>query len=342
MVQLCIRAFALVLLGAIAAPLTARFQNFGDTPNGHTISGRVVDPHQLRPEDLTLMVGRRDKDGDGSSFGSYPVPFNADGSFVTPHLDPETYVLELVRTPHSASKPATPVGLTIVPLRISDISDVTVEVRRDTAVTGTFRMESDNPAAVWPPHINVGAYLALDGMTFVGSREADGAPGGKFVLRNAFGPRVLRCGYTLAPGSRWWPSQVMLDGVEITNVPTDFSDHETGGLEVVFTQHPARIRGTVTDGSGQPVRAPWILVAAADPALRQHWSSMLEVTQGNTRGEFSIAVAPGRYRVTAVPQERFSSYPEARRNILPMTSNGLPVEIKTREIKDVNVPIQTR
>lgn len=340
MVPSCIRAFALVLLGVMVAPLTAAFQNFGGAPNGHTISGRVLDPHQLRPEDLTLMVGRRDNSGE--SFGSYPVPFTTDGSFVTPRLDPETYVLELIRTPHSASKPATPVGLTVVRLATSDISNVTVEVRRDTALTGTFRMESDNPAAVWPPHIHVSALLALDGMTFLGSRGADGAPGAKFILRNAFGPRVLRSGYTLAAGSSWWPSQVMLDGVDITNVPIDFSDHDKGRLEVVFTQHPARIRGTVTDESGQPVRAPWILVAAADPALRQHWSSMLEATQGNTRGEFSIAVAPGRYLVTAVPQERFMSYPTVRRNILPMTPHGVPVEIKTREIKDVNVPIQNR
>ena len=342
MVHSCIRAFAPLLVGGlvIVAPLTAEFQHFGDAPNGHTISGRVVDPHQLRPEDLTLMAGRRDKNGD--SFGSYPVRFNADGSFVTPRLDPDTYVLELMRTPHSASTPAIPVGLTIVPMGTSHVSNVIVEVRRDFALTGTFRMESDNPAAAWPTHIHVGAQLALDGMAFLGSRGADGAPGGKFVLRNAFGPRVLRCGYTLAAGSKWWPLQVMLDGVDITNVPIDFSDHESGRLEVVFTQHPSRIRGTVTDGSGQPVRAPWILVAAADPALRQHWSSMLEATQGNTRGEFSIPLAPGRYLVAAAPQERFISYPTVRKSILRMTSNGLPVEIKRREVKGVNVAIQHR
>jgi hypothetical protein len=339
MVQSGIRAVVLVLAGAIATPLVAESQSLHDAPNGHTISGRVVDPHQLRLEDLTLMVGRRDGD---ASFGSYPVRFNGDGSFITPRLDPETYVLELIRAPRSANKPATPVGLTIVLLGASDISNVTVEVRRDTSLTGTFRMESDNPAAEWPPHIHVLASLALDGMTFLGSIGADGAPGGKFVLRNAFGPRVLRCGYTLAPGSKWWPLQVMLDGVDITNVPIDFSEHENGRLEVVFTQHPARIRGTVTDRSSQAVRAPWILVAAAAPALRQHWSSMFVVTQGNTRGEFSIAVAPGRYLVTAVPQETFTSYPTAWSNILPMTSDGLPVEIKTREIKDVTVPMQNR
>src|SRR3954470_16761839 len=99
MVQSCIRAFALVFVGAIAAPLTADFQNLGEAPNGHTISGRVIDPHQLRPEDLTLMLGRHQGQ---DSFGSNPVPINANGSFITKRLDPETYVLELIRTPHSA------------------------------------------------------------------------------------------------------------------------------------------------------------------------------------------------------------------------------------------------
>ncbi len=338
MVQSCIRAFALIFVCALAAPLTAAFQSFGPAPDGHTISGRVVDPDQLRPEDLTLIVGRPDR----GSVSSQPATINADGSFVTGRLDPKTYVLRLVRTPHSPTKPETPVGLTLVSLQSSDVSGVTVEVRRDTAITGTFRMESDNPAAVWPPHIHVIADLAIEGMEFLDSRGADGAPEGKFVLRNAFGPRVLRCGYTLAPGSRWWPSQVILDGVDITNVPTDFSDHENGRLEVFFTQHPARIRGTVTDSSGQPVRAPWILAAAAEPAFRQYWSSMLYAVQGNTRGEFSIPVIPGRYLLTAATQDTFVSYQDARRSVLRLTSNGLPVEIKTREVKDVYLPMQNR
>jgi hypothetical protein len=340
MVQSCIRAFALVLVAGIAAPLTAALQDFGPAPNGRTISGRVLDPHQLRPEDLTLMLGRPNGRGDGVSY--QPIRIDSDGAFVTEQLASDTYVLRLVRTPHSATKPEMLVGLALVTVAASEVSNVTVEVRRDTAITGTFRMESDNSAAVWPPHIAVGAYLAVDGMGFLDSAGADGAAGGKFILRNAYGPRVLRCGYTLAPDSKWWPSQVILDGVDITNVPTDFSAHENGHLEVVFTQHPARIRGTVTDESGQPVRAPWILVAAADPALRQHWSSMLHAVQGNTRGEFSIAVTPGRYLVAAVPQETFTSYPMTQRNILPMTSTGLAVEVTTREIKDVKIPIRNR
>jgi hypothetical protein len=326
----------IVLLWTASAPFTLGFQERRSSEPGYVISGRVVDPHQLRPEDAVLMLGRRDQEG----FSSQPIPLGADGAFVTLALSPTTYVLELVRTPHSPTKAATVVGFTLVPLAASDVTGVTVEARRDTALTGRFRMVTDNPRAVWPPHIVVNAYLALDGMPLLNGTVAEGAPAGRFVLRNAFGPRVLRCGYTLAAGDRWWPSQVILDGVDITNAPTDFSAHENGDLEVVFTQHPARVTGTVMDAQGQPVRAPWILVSAADAALSQQWATTSEVTQGNTIGEFSIPVIPGRYLVSAVGQTTFHSYQAARREILRYASSGVPVEVKAREIKDVRITLQ--
>jgi hypothetical protein len=259
------------------------------------------------------MLGRREN----GSFGSTPVPVAPDGSLVTSKVTPGTYVLELVRTPHSATKRATTVALSIVAVSTADVSGVTVEVRRDTAITGTFRMESDNPKAEWPPHIVVNAFLALDGMPLLKGTLAEGAPEGKFILRNAFGPRVVRSGYMLAPGSRWWPSRVVLDGVDVTNVPTDFSAHENGQLEVIFTQHPALIAGTVCDAQGQPVRAPWILVWAADRKLWQEWATTSEVTQGDTSGRFSIAMPPGRYVVRAVPQDTFGSRAERTATATP-------------------------
>ena len=69
-----------------------------------------------------------------------------------------------------------------------------VEVRRDTVIVGRFRMESDNPSAEWPPQIGVNAFLAFDGKPLLNGTVAKGAAEGQFVLRNAFGPRVLRCG----------------------------------------------------------------------------------------------------------------------------------------------------
>jgi hypothetical protein len=280
--------------------------------------------------------------GENGSFGSTPVPVAPDGSFVTSTVRPGTKVLELVRTPHSATKRATTVALSIVTVSTADVSGVTVAVRRDTAITGTFRMESDNPKAEWPTQIVVNAWLAVAGAPFLGSTVAEGAPRGKFVLRNALGPRVLRCGYTLAPGSRWWPSRVVLDGKDITNVPTDFSAHENGHLEVTFTQHPARIAGTVTDAEGQPVRAPWILVWAADPKLWQEWATTSNVTQGDTSGRFSIAASPGRCVVRAVPQATFGSWADARHKLHRLAPGGVPVEVEERQVTRVSLTLQER
>ena len=223
---------------AAATPLGQR--EGGDAQTGHTISGQVVDPYRLRPEGAILMLGQPDG---LSSFRSVPIPIAGDGSFTTPRRSPGLYVLELVRTPHSATKAAQVVGQKIVQLATADVSGVTIDVRRDTTLTGRFRMESDNPKAAWPSHIGVLAFLAIDGLPMVAGLGAEGGPGGTFVLRNAFGPRVLRCGYIPVPGSHWWPSRVILDGRDVTNVPTDFSEHPDGQLEVVFTQHPARIAG---------------------------------------------------------------------------------------------------
>jgi len=133
---------ALLLLYSAAAPLGLAYQG-GGRPEQYVIAGRVVDPHGLRPEGAILTLGQ----GENGSFSAGPVPIAEDGSFVTPRLRPGIYVLEIIRTPHSATHPATPVGLTIVPVSTADVPDVRVEVRRDTALTGRFRMESDNPDA---------------------------------------------------------------------------------------------------------------------------------------------------------------------------------------------------
>lgn len=303
---------------------------------GHTISGRVVDTHRVRPEGAVLMLGRED---DRGSFAETPVDVGSDGSFVTPQLNSGTYFLRVIRTPHSPAQPAITVGFKIVRLATSDVTGVTVTIRRDMALTGRFRMESDTPGATWPPHIVVNAFLALEGMPMLSAVLADGAPEGKFVLRNAFGPRVLRCGYTLPPRTNWWPARVLLDGADITNVPTDFSTRETGRLEIVFTQHPARIEGTVVDTSGQPVRAPWIFVMSAEPALQQAWATTNQVAQGDTKGRFSVAVMPGRYLVAAVPQTtfRFNRWVEARQNIRRFASGGTSVAVKGREVTSVTL-----
>ncbi|MCX6539253.1 MAG: hypothetical protein NT151_10035 [Acidobacteria bacterium] len=256
-----------------------------------------------------------------------------------PRLNPATYVLEVLRTPHSPTKAATVVAFSIVRLSTADVAGVTVTVRRDTAMTGRFRMESDNAAAEWPPVIVVNAFLALDQAPLLPGTVADGAPAGRFVLRNAFGPRVLRCGYTLAGGNSWWPTRVLLDGVDITDVPTDFSTHENGQLEVLFTQHPARFAGTVTDRQGQPARKAWILVFAAERTAWQQWATTSQAVQADGQGTFRFESLPGRYLVRALPAATFSSERSALRQIERFAVGAVPVELGPRELKTLRLAL---
>ena len=273
-------------------------------------------------------------DNEGGSSG-VPVPMDREGSFVTGRLRPARYLLQVVRTPHSKTQPATVVGFTVVSVEAADVSGVTVVIRRDTAITGRFRMESDEPDAVWPPHIVVTAFLAFDGAPLLNGTGADGAPAGRFVLRNAFGPRVVRAGYTLAPGHWWWPSRVTLDGVDITNVPVDFSEVKAGDLEVWFTQHPSRIRGVVTTVPGDPAEGAWVLAWPAEQKTWQPWSSRVHVLRSGEGGLFSVVTLPGKYLVRALPPGGLASRGDVTAQFESLAAGATPIELAAREAKYV-------
>ena len=307
--------------------------------SGPVISGLVMDPHQRGLEDVILMLG-------GVDGYSSPIPIAPDGSFVTPPLNAGTYVLQLVRTPHSFEHDETVVGFRIVDVGTSDVSGITVDVRRETAIRGRIRMESDDPAAERPTSIVVHAFLALDGMPPAPGISARGGPAGEFVLRDAFGPRVLRCGWTLAslaPSARWWPSRVILDGMDITNVPTDFSEHENGELVVVFTQHPARIEGIGTDGDGQPVEGAWVMAVPAERASWQQWATTSTAAQAGPTGRFSIPLLPGEYRVNAVPETTFPSYDAALKGLFRLPHPEVTiVTLEEWEVETVSLTLRER
>jgi hypothetical protein len=52
-----------------------------------------------------------------------------------------------VRTPHSATNPATVVGWKMVSVGGADVAGITVDVRRDVAIIGRFRMEAGSDPA---------------------------------------------------------------------------------------------------------------------------------------------------------------------------------------------------
>jgi hypothetical protein len=335
-----LRVDAVLLAGVAAMLLSAgcskpSYRDANAAEEGPTIAGRIVAPDGVLPPGA--IVTARSVGDDRS--GSGPIPTKADGRFLTPPLWPGTYVLRVQRTPPSTG-PGSLMGLTIVPVKTEDVTGVTITLQRDVSLTGHFRMESDNPAARWPTHIHVLALLVVDGVTVPDGNIGDGASGGRFMLRNPIGPRVLRSGYSTEAGHSWWPSRVLLDGMDVTNVPTDFSLHAGSRLEVVFTQHPARLAGTVEDGKGQPIPDAWIIACAADGVPCASWASTTHIVRADAKGAFRIATLPGRYVLRAFAATAFSSRDDARRELTNLVAGGVPADVEDRRVAQLRLGVR--
>jgi hypothetical protein len=325
-----------VLFSALTLTGAQPFAHDQDRRSGgaaHRISGRVVDSRGGVPTAIELRVGREEGDG---AFGARPVELAADGSFSTRPLAPGVYVLEArpsVRTRDGASRAEGAVD--VITLGASDVTGVVLRTQPPFSVTGQFRMESDNRAAAWPRMIAVLAGLAIPGAGLLDASSAEGAPSGTFVIRNIYGPRVLRCGYDLAPGSRWWPDRVLLDGADITDVPTDFSTIRNARLEVAFTQHPSRIAGRVVDARGQAVPGAWIVLFSADRARWQAWSAAAHAVRAAPDGTFDVPTLPGLYLVSARGPAAFPTDHPVVRDFERLARTAVSTELHDRERKVV-------
>jgi hypothetical protein len=133
---------------------------------------------------------------------------------------------------------------------------------------------------------------------------------------------------------------VLLDGADVTDVPTDFSTHENGQLEIVFTQHPARFAGTVRDGRGQSVGGAWILVVSADRSLWQSWATTSRAVTAYAEGTFRFASRPGRYLVRALSPTALSEERLTRQQIEELAAGAMPVELGDGELKTMRLTIR--
>lgn len=317
-------------------------------PGLHVISGRVVDPQQLQPPATRLSIRL---DGDVPLTPGLPelrwngpgrvVNISTDGSFVTPRLAAGTYALQVLRSPDSRTRPDRFhadrfVAFERVTVSTHDINGVTVTIRPDFAVPGRFRMETDNPGARWPHSMGIDARLALEGQPPLAGMAADGTEGGRFWLHNAFGPRVIRTNYTLSE-VQWSPTRVLLNGIDITNVPTDFSGGGKRELEVVFTQHPARFAFSVVGRDGQPMRNAWVVIVAADRALWEEWATTTLIRQLSDWASLEFVTLPGRYLARGFPPDAFPSPRAALQQLDQLMAGATPIDLGDRETKTLRL-----
>lgn len=272
----------------------------------HVISGTVRGAQGGVPDGVTVTVCTPQELPSGCG---RPLALGANGVFHSAALPDGTYVLVVGPSPNAGEQGAfAERALRVVTLAGADVPGILVRTTR-YSLRGTYVMRSDDTAAKAPPQIHLVARLVIGDSTYPADESGStGAPDGEFVLDNVPGPRVLRAGY-LSGGDKWWPWQVLLDGVDITDTPTDFSQHPRARLEYVFTRHPARIDGRLVDASGRGLTRAWVIRFSADRALWTEWASTTATTQAGPNGAFSFTGRPGRYLVAALPPTPYQVRP---------------------------------
>lgn len=94
-----------------------------------------------------------------------------------------------------------------------------------------------------------------------------------------------------------------------------------------------------TDERGDPVKAAWVLIVAADRMLRRPWATTSHALQTDERGEFRVASLPGDYLVRALPWSTFQSKRSALEQIDGFARGAVPVGLGDRELKRLTLTV---
>jgi hypothetical protein len=208
----------------------------------------------------------------------------------------------------AASRPSPGGDFEFASQRLSVAGQPYKDVRIVTAPAArcTGRVELDNGAAAVPAGTTVVAHqtefevpLPAGVDPAMVTRAPVDAAGG-FTFPALFGPRVLRL--DRVPDS-WALRSVRLDGIDITDRPTDFR----GGapactLSLGVTTTAASIGGVVRDERGRPVPQARVVILPEDLNRRGPLSRYVKSAKTGSDGRFRItSVLPGLYGIAAVP-----------------------------------------
>ena len=124
------------------------------------------------------------------------------------------------------------------------------------------------------------------------------ASDGTFAIDRVVGRSTLDV--SALPGG-WRVKAVRLNGIDITEQPTDFGEGSRHQVEVVLTDRISEVFGGVTDSRGQRVAKYTVVVFPDD---RDRWmfpSRSVQAARSRFDGSFQIrGLPPGTYRATAL------------------------------------------
>jgi hypothetical protein len=214
-----------------------------------------------------------------------------DGSFVFRDIPEGRYQL------HGSG--GTTFGTTEFTVADSATPPVVLRLKPLTTVRGRIHFDGASPP-VSTEFLQLG-FRPSSPAVVVGLPPLSGAavigPNGDFEIRNIGSPGLLA--QSPHPGFAWTLSRVVHNGRDITDVPYDFQDGDTDGVEIFFTTRLGTLTGTVRDTTGAVSRTA-VLVFGAEKTSPHYVSRTTYIGQTNDQGVFEIRrILPGRYYAIA-------------------------------------------
>ena len=120
-----------------------------------------------------------------------------------------------------------------------------------------------------------------------------------FEIRNVAGRGILRPDNL---SSDWSLREVRLTGVDVTDVPVDFSGRDITDVEVVLTRRNPSIAGAVFDERGRSINLFSVVIFPVDQSRWDYPSRFVGHAEPDQSGHYRIVgLPPAEYLVVAVP-----------------------------------------
>jgi hypothetical protein len=269
------------------------------------VSGTVLDSHGVPAPNAQGMLLRP---GIGH-IGNNPFMTDATGRFQVAGLDPGDYRLLVGGDAWPGLSPVnrraefTDMALSVT----GDLSDLAVVTQAGARVSGRLVFADVPPAAL--PAIRLALRRPDDRTGRLSEISATLDEQLRFFATDVFGPRLVRVS-SLPKG--WVVKAVMLNGTDITDVPTAFRGEDDGRLEIVLTSRSSTLEGQVRSetGSGEAT----VYVFSDD---RTAWS------MSSPRTVFSDVPEGGRFTVNGLVAGRYYAIAIAREGFRPPASPGV-------------------
>lgn len=274
--------------------------------------------------------------GSSSSFGASPGP---EGSFTFRNVPPGTYEIharthaarpQVIDGPRSVQE----AGVVRVDVTTADVENVVVAIRPGETVRGEIVFDG-----VAPPTFRASVSVQTAERRYYFVMAPVTVDGSTFSARDLFGAVLLR-GSLSAPGTSWPLKAVLLDGRDVTDVPTAFTSAHSGRLQIVFTTSAPALEGIVTDDGKPAMRDTQVAVFGADESTWIPHSSRLRTSGVGPDGKYVMrGLREGRYYVVATPSGTVTFQPPDRAFLEALKKVATEVVLNAGETRTVDLRV---